>query len=562
MAMAASTHPPRGTAATYPAIPLRRRLVGLGSVYGKTIRDSRLSFIIAAGLLGGMALLMGAALPTIFPTPAARAAVDDLIGAMPAGMVNLFGKPVGLGTLGGYMTWKYGAIFILGVGLWSIMALSSTLATEARRGSLDMIATTPMGKRRIALEKLAAHLTLLWLAMVIFAIAATIGSSIFGEADLGDHIPFLGSLGFGFLMGSIAMCFGGLAFLLSPVLGRAGAAGVSGLLMLVLWLANGVEGMDAIAVASPFRWTADHIPLVAQYDWLPVLATAALGVAFLAGGVVLFVRRDLGVTAGLSLPQLPAVVLGVRNPFARAFGDMLPRALAWGIGLALMGALLASLVGPMADQIRSDSEIFGTFQQIFPGFDLGATGGWLQLFAELMFIAVGFAGATFVAKWASDETDDRLEVLLATPMTRARWVVAGGVGALLATVVITVLFALGIWAGAASGGVDAVDSMLGTASLGLFTAAVVGIGFAIGGLWRTSLAAEIAALFVVATYLLNLIAPPLGLPDAVHQLALTTHLGQPMMGEWDVAGVVACVAIALGGIGIGAWGMTRRDVER
>ena len=61
------------------------------------------------------------------------------------------------------MTWKYGAIFAMGTILWSIMSLSGTLATEARRGSLDMIATTPLGKRRVALEKLAGHLTLLWL---------------------------------------------------------------------------------------------------------------------------------------------------------------------------------------------------------------------------------------------------------------------------------------------------------------------------------------------------------------------------------------------------------------
>ena len=31
------------------------RIYGFGSIYGKTIRDSRLAFIIAAGLLGGLA---------------------------------------------------------------------------------------------------------------------------------------------------------------------------------------------------------------------------------------------------------------------------------------------------------------------------------------------------------------------------------------------------------------------------------------------------------------------------------------------------------------------------
>ena len=560
--MAASTHTPRSSAAPFPPIPLRHRLFGLGSIYGKTIRDSRLSFIIAAGLLGGMALLMGAALPQVFPTPEARKEVDALIGVMPASMVNLFGKPVGLGTLGGYMTWKYGAMFVMGTALWSIMALSSTLASEARRGSLDIVATTPLGKRRIAIEKLAAHLTLLWLTMVILGLACSVGSSVFGDEALGDRISLVSGLGFGALIGALAMAFGGLAFLLAPVLGRAGAAGIASFAMIVLWLANGVEGLDALAVASPFRWTSNHIPLVAQDDWLPVIVTGVLGAVLMVGGVVIFGRRDLGVTAGIRMPGLPAGILGTHGPTARAFGDMLPRALAWGIGFLLMGALLASLVGPMAEQIKGDATIMATFQALFPSFDLGATGGWLQLFVELMFIAAGFAGATFVAKWASDETDDRLETLLATPMTRTRWVIAGGVAALMAVVVSTVLFAIGIGLGAAPGGIDATASMLGTASLGLFTAAIVGIGFAVGGLWRTSLAAESAALAVIATYLINLFAPPLGLPDWVHQLALTSHLGQPMMGEWDATGIVACLAIAIGGVMLGAWGMSRRDVAR
>jgi len=560
--MAASTHTPRGAAAAFPPIPLRRRLVGLGSVYGKTIRDSRLSFIIAAGLLGGMALLMGAALPQIFPTPQARQEVNALIDAMPASMVNLFGKPVGLGTLGGYMTWKYGAIFVMGTALWSIMALSSTLATEARRGSLDLVATTPLGKRRIAVEKLAGHLTLLWLTMLALGVASSVGSSLFGDPALGDTIPLIDGLGFGLWIGSLAMFFGGLAFLLAPVLGRAGSAGVSAIVMLLLWLANGVESMSSVAFLSPFRWTSDHIALVGQLDWLPVLASGLFGALFMVGGVVLFVRRDLGVTAGLSLPKLPALVLGTRNPFARAFGDMLPRSLAWGTGVFLMGAMLSAMTGPIVAQIKGDATLLATFHNIFPAFELGTTGGWLQLYTELMFIAVGFAGATFVAKWASDETDDRLEVLLVTPMTRSRWVIAGGMAALLATVVITVLFALGIGAGSAGSGIDATGSMLGTASLGLFTAAVVGIGVAVGGLWRTSIAAEIAALLVVATYLVNLLAPALGLPDWVHQLALTAHLGQPMMGQWDATGIVACLVLAGGGILVGAWGMNRRDVAR
>ena len=180
----------------------------------------------------------------------------------------------------------------------------------------------------------------------------------------------------------------------------------------------------------------------------------------------------------------------------------------------------------------------------------------------MLYIAAGFAGATFVAKWASDETEGRLETMLATPLTRTRWVVAGGVGAMLAVIVMTILFAAGIGLGASSASVNGGDAITGSAALGLYAFAIVGVGVAVGGLWRSSVAAEVAALVVVATYLIDLIAPALQLPDWVHQLALTAHLGQPMIGSWDIAGVVACLAIGLGGILIGAWGLQRRDLER
>ena len=67
---------------------------------------------------------------------------------------------------------------------------------------------------------------------------------------------------------------------------------------------------------------------------------------------------------------------------------------------------------------------------------------------------------------------------------------------------------------------------------------------------------------VVVTFLIDLLAPPLNLPDWFHQLALTAHLGQPMTGQWDAPGCVACIAIAVVGVALGAVGMARRDVAR
>jgi ABC-2 type transport system permease protein len=537
------------------------RLYGFGSIYGITVRDSRLAFIIAAGLLGGLSLVMGAAISTVFPTPESRQEIDKLIGGIPAQMVNFFGKPVGLGTLGGYVTWKYGLTFVLATSLWSILGLSSTLAGEASKGSLDLVATTPFGKRRIAIEKVAAHVTMLVLALAFMAVMITVSSNVFGDAALGDPISPLQAIGFALWLGCLALFFGGLAFALAPVLGRGGAAGVSGIALAVAWT---VHGLDAgpLAVLSPFRWLENHIPLVGQFDWPALALVGGIAAVFLGLGVELFARRDLGVTVGLGLPQLPGAVLGVRGPTSRAFGEQLPRAIWWGLGLGLMGALIASLVGPMSAQLSGDANLLKVLRAVFPGFDLTSAGGFLQVFVELFFIAAGFAAATLVSKWASDETGGRLEEVLATPLTRVRWLVSGAIAAFIGAVIVTVIFALGVASGAASGRATAGTALLGSASLGLYMAALIGIGVAVGGLWRTSIAAEVVALLVVATYLLDLLAPPLNLPDWLHQLALTAHFGRPMLGTWDAVGVIACLVLAFGGVAVGAWGMARRDVAR
>jgi hypothetical protein len=59
---------------------------------------------------------------------------------------------------------------------------------------------------------------------------------------------------------------------------------------------------------------------------------------------------------------------------------------------------------------------------------------------------------------------------------------------------------------------------------------------------------------VVATYLIDLLAPALKLPDWFHQLGLTARMGQPMIGQWDAFEIVACVVIAVGGILFGVRG--------
>jgi len=82
------------------------RIYGLGSVYAKTLRDSRRAILIMSGLLA--VLMFGAAADYggTYKTPAARAGFVNLIHHLPPVMSGVYGtpSPAHLATLGG-MIW-------------------------------------------------------------------------------------------------------------------------------------------------------------------------------------------------------------------------------------------------------------------------------------------------------------------------------------------------------------------------------------------------------------------------------------------------------------------------
>jgi ABC-2 type transport system permease protein len=543
------------------------RFYGLGSVYAKTVRDSRLAFLIVAGLLGGLMVVVGGGISSIYSTLESRREMANLATEVPPIMSGLTGKALNVGSIGGYMTWKYGPYFAMIAGIWSILALSGTLASEARRGSLEFVASSPFGKRRLALEKLAAHVTVMTGVMAILAIAAWVTGSAFGKFPA-DAIPPQAAIGYALWLGLVALASGSVAWALAPYVGRASAAGVAGVILLGGYMLNGYQAsypaLSGVANVTWFGWTTNHNPLEGQYDWLSLVPVAVVTLVLFAIGVEAFQRRDLGSTNAIPTPSLPGSILGLRSPTGRAFGERLPLALAWGLGLGAFGLVIAAVSPALADAIdKMSPDMTRIFREAFPNFDLTTAGGGLQLiFLQLGYIIAGYAAATLVAGWASDETSQRLEMLLATPLSRRRWAAASGFGVLLAIAVMTAVIAVAIGVGAVMAGSDAITPMAGSVMLGLYAAAIAGVGVAIGGLLRTSVAAELVAVVVTATWLTDLLAPALKLPDLVHQLSLTAHVGQPMVGVWDAPGIVACLVIAFGGLGLGAIGMSRRDLSR
>ncbi|HEX7949490.1 MAG TPA: hypothetical protein VF494_04005 [Candidatus Limnocylindrales bacterium] len=538
---------------------------GPRSVFTKGLADSRGALALVTVFLVAFVFVGSIAVREAFGTAETRRQMADLARLLPSVFQSMLGRPVGLETLGGIIEWRYYAVLFLLLPIWPIVALSGTLAGEAGRGSLDLLVAAGVSRRRIATQKLAAHLAGVAITMVVLAAILWLAGLAYATLP-GDEIGVGAALGYAVLTAVMMLIPGSIAWAAAPIVGRTPAAGLAVLAMLTAYLANAFRdtfpAFDAIAPVSWFAWTADHLPLAGHDDWPSLALPALVIVALLIVGLLAFERSDIGATIRLPSPHLPGALLGLHGPLGRGLSARVGIASVWGVGVGVYVMLVVGTASDLVRLIQAAPMLDQMMRLVYPDIDYASAGGLLQLiFIEFGLIVFGFAAATIVSGWASDEASGRLEELLATPISRIWWFVRSGLGTYLAIVLAAAIVAVGVGLAAQGGGGDVLAPVAGAFVLALYGCALAGVGFAVAGLFRSSLAAPVVAGLTIATFLDTLFARPLRLPDWVTGLALSTHYGQPMVGQWDPVGVAVSAILATGGLIAGAWGFSGRDVR-
>jgi len=558
------TRPPRPFAVSA-VVSTRARLFGLGSVFGMSLRDSRRALLIAGFGVGMFVVFVAAQVLQQFPGVSDRLALAAQMQTLPPLFRGLLGEPIALDTLGGFISWRLLNFMPVMLGVWSIVALSGTLASEAKRGSLDLLATTPLSRTRLAGEKVLAHVVALAIAMLTAAVMTWLATLAFGTLE-GDAVGLDAALSHMLWLGLATLAPGTVGFAVAAVAGRGVGLGAGAAVLASGYIINGyrdtLPAFEAAAPLSYFAWTAGHRPLAGVSDWPSLLVLAVVVAGFLVLGVALFVRRDIGRTASIGI-ALPRLRLGLREPFGRSFADRLAAATWWAIGVGAYGFVVALSAEEFARSLSGIPQIGELIERFYPGVDFRTAQGILQLtFFGFGILLISVAAAALVGGWASDEGEGRLDLVLTTPVSRIAWAARSSLGVLASIAYLGVLTGVIVGLGSAIAGGSFVQPFTGSLVAATYGAGLAGIGLAVGGLVRTALAAPIVAAVGVAFYLLTNLGPALGLPDEVVDLALNAHLGQPMVGTFDVVGLAISMALAAGGAVLAAIGFARRDIER
>ncbi|KUL38786.1 ABC transporter permease [Actinoplanes awajinensis] len=516
------------------------------------IRQIRRGGLIVAVLVTGMTALVTATYAQVMADPAAAGGLRALAGN-PA-IRTLFGEPIGLGTAGGFTVWRVGTVTAVLLGCWAILATTRITRGEEDAGRWDVLLAGRVPLREAVLRHVAA----------VMLVPAATGCLLAGVLIV-SGTPAAGALVHGAGTGLLGIVFVAVAALAaqifparSPATGTAVA--VLGVTLLIRMVGDGVTALGWIRWLSPFGLTALSGPYVHDRG-LPLVILLIAAAMLMAAAVAATGRRDIrgGLVAAASGRRPRRGLLGGVGTFAirRVLGPLT----GWAIGIGAYYLLIGLTAVSVTEFLTDNPAMAG--QAAAAGFDgLGAIAGFAAvLFALLALPAGGFTAVRMTA-FVRAETDRRLTLLAAQPVSRTRLVGVEIAVTLAAALVLVTVAGLATWSGVRLMGGD-----LGlAAALGGVANTLPIIGLSLGAAtlatgWAPRWVGVVGAVPATGGFLVLVVAESVAAPGWVRDLSPFAHLAAvPLTGvDWVATTVMTGLAVILTAAGI--TGYHRRDLR-
>jgi ABC-2 type transport system permease protein len=412
-------------------------------------------------------------------------------------------------------------------------------------------------------------------AALVAASAANVALAVVaGLILVGSGLPVAGSVLFAAALGGVGIGFATVAAVAAQVAetsrgANALAAGALGVAFLLRAIGDAsgkvVDGGLTVISAwpswlSPIGW-GQQARAYDRDQWWVLGLLAVFGAGLVTTAYVLASHRDLGAGLRAVRPGRPEASPALLSPLGLAWWLQRGVLLGWAVGLATLGATY----GGVGDEIR---EIIGDNPEMAEAFErLGGAGSITDTFFAVTLRIAALAAAAYgvqaMLRMRSEEAAGRVEPLLGTAVSRARWMTSNMVVGVLGVIALLVI------AGASEGlsyglvvgdGVAHVARLTG-AALAHAPAALVLAGLAVvafGLVPHWAVAISWAA--VAASLVLIQLGALFDLPQTVLDLSPFTHI--PPVPAADLTPlplvVLVAVAVAFGVTGVAAF--RRRDL--
>ncbi|MGC4877469.1 ABC transporter permease [Micromonospora sp. DT43] len=492
----------------------------------------------------------------LYPTVAERAAYLASTASNPS-IVALLG-PV-FGDSVGALTVQRAGLLVLIAALVSVLTVVRHTRTEEEAGRRELLGATVLGRY----AGLTAALFVTYAANVLLGLLTAGGLVAAG-------LPGAGSLLFGAGLALTGIAFatvGGLAAQLTESAGGARGIGLGVLgLAFVLRLAGDAGGSGGtggsaewLSWLSPLGWAPRGRSFAGERWWVLLLPVLFSVVVVLVAYPV-SVRRDLG--AGVLPPRLgPATAgPGLAGPFGLAWRLHRGQLLGWTVGFGLLGLVLGGAADAAGEAVQGNEQIAEIMARLGGTSALAEAylGGTLSLTA----LAAAGYGIQAALRARAEETAGRAEPLLATAVSRTRWLAAHLLFALLGPVVVLAVAGLttGLAYGLSVGDVGGKLPRLLGAGLAQVPAAWVLAGLAallVGWLPRFSSAAWAV---LAGCLLLGQLGAVLKLSQWALDLSPFTHTPQVLGNNWTATPLAALTVIAAALLALALKTFQTRDI--
>ncbi|HEY8281002.1 MAG TPA: hypothetical protein VIG28_00865, partial [Leifsonia sp.] len=388
------------------------------------LRRDRWQLVIWIACIGLLAAFSAESVVTTYGNAASRAELIRLAIANPA-ILMLRGLPQGTGLAATIFFEIFTFLAVLAGLMSTFLAVRHTRADE-ESGRAELVEATPAARTLPTVATLIHGV----LANVVLALATALGF-------IASGLPVYGSFVAAAALGGAGIAFLAVGLLLSQLMTTSrGANGFAAGIVLLSYLLRGIG--DALGTRtpdptqlaaawpswlSPIGWGEEFAAYSAN-DWRPLLLQLGFAAVVTAGAFLVQRSRDTG--SGL-IPERagrPDARSTLAGPAGLAWRLQWPTILGWTVGGLLTGLLAGALGSLVASSIANDPSL-GSIRTALTTMGAGGSGPLTQLFISAIFSFVGVLAAACatqaVIRLRQEEASGAAESLMATPVSRVRW---------------------------------------------------------------------------------------------------------------------------------------------